>query len=670
MTETIKHGGKKNNRISLLFIGQDGVGKTSLKRSLLGEETVKDQASTIGIEYEVVEVKENDKSKPWKRAADGQFMASKQYTDEIIAKETVRRKYESQKSLEEARSGGCDGGGWEYEVGGGGIRSDEGEPEGRRGGGGGGGGGGGREHEVGGEGIGSDEGETEGRREYVVAAGESRWAHKVGGDGEEVQGAAVTEGGSRKDEGEKNIKKERKNLKRQFEYQVSDEQIEEAMKKVDKYRDDTMDTIRFLVGDVAGQSVFYDVHSMMLRLRTLFTLVVDLTKSLNDVAEPKFVHKGTKKEEVLGNPLKETNLDYLTRWVVALRNLNPNINDTEKNAVESLDQPKAIIVYTKSDKLSDGELETKKNEIRRAVDEQLRRVGCDWLVVREFVINNLEPRSHEETRELEDLRATLFETAQDILKKQEKTPVNWLVLERLLDDKKREEIMKDRPYIGFDEAKQLGKQCNVEETFNDAVKFFHEENIVVHFQGTSPMCDLVVLNPAWLVQLFTEVIGVSENPLWPSTRSCAWNDLREKGKLDFDKLPTALDNHRGSRDALTKMMVTAGLICHWKGNIYLVPSMVNKRMEEKRICKALSKCLEPSLFLHFEDESIPLGFYTRFQVELLKWAYGDDSRCESEELQLYCNFMRVVKTENGSTYSVYLVRHISRIEFAILGKRF
>ena len=219
MTETLKHGGKKNNRISLLFIGQDGVGKTSLKKSLLGEETAKDQASTIGIEYEVVEVKENDKSKPWKRAADGQFIASKQYTDEIIAKETARRKYESQKSLEEARSGGCDGGGWKYEVGGGRIRSDEGEPEGRRGyvvG-----GGGRREHEVGGGGIGSDEGEPEGRRGYVVAAGESGWAYEVGGDGEEAEGAAGTEGGSHKDEGEKNIKKERKNLKREFEYRTN-----------------------------------------------------------------------------------------------------------------------------------------------------------------------------------------------------------------------------------------------------------------------------------------------------------------------------------------------------------------------------------------------------------------------------------------------------------------
>ena len=101
----MQHGGKKNNRISLLFIGQDGVGKTSLKNRLLGKEAEKYEASTIGIEYEVVEVNEDNKSKPWKRAADSQFIASKEYADDIIAKETAKRKYESQKNLEEAKDG-------------------------------------------------------------------------------------------------------------------------------------------------------------------------------------------------------------------------------------------------------------------------------------------------------------------------------------------------------------------------------------------------------------------------------------------------------------------------------------------------------------------------------------------------------------------------------------
>ena len=614
MTETLKHGKKKNNRISLLFIGQGGVGKTSLKKRLLGEKPVKDQRSTIGIEYEVVEVNENNKSKVWKLAADQDFIASEQYKDGIIAKQTVMRiKYESQKKLEDARSGSRSGDG------------------------------GGREDEVGDGRSGNDEGKPEGGPVYVVGG--------VGGEGEEIEGAAGTEG-SQRDEGEKNDKVERKSI----EYEVLVKKIKEAMKNVKNYRDDTMDTIRFLVGDVAGQSVFYDAHSLMLKLRTLFILVVDLTKSLTAVAKPTFVDEKGKKH--LGNPLKETNLDYLTRWVTALCNLKPCDGKPKTNAVKSVDQPQIIVVYTKADKLNKEEVEEKKNKVREVLHEKLKRVVSRSIIFKEFAIENKDLRSEEK---LKQLRATIFETAQKMLENQEKTPVNWLVLERLLDDQKKETTKIDRPYIPFDRVKQLAKQCNVEEIrLNDAMKFFHDENIV-HFQGN---CDKVVLDSAWLVQLFTKVIGVSESSP-PNESFAAWNDLRKKGKLDFDNVRTALDGHH---KALKDMMVMAGLICPWKGNIYLVPSMVKERRKDEEIREALSNCLQPSLFLDFKDECIPLGFYTRFQVALLKWA--NYSERESEELQLYCNYMRVNKTENGSQYFVFLVRHISRIEFAIKSKRF
>ena len=46
-SDALKYGEKKNNRISLLFIGQDRVGKTSLKKTLLGEETQQYEESTI-----------------------------------------------------------------------------------------------------------------------------------------------------------------------------------------------------------------------------------------------------------------------------------------------------------------------------------------------------------------------------------------------------------------------------------------------------------------------------------------------------------------------------------------------------------------------------------------------------------------------------------------------
>ena len=101
VSETLKHGKKKNNRISLLFIGQDGVGKTSLKKSLLGEESDEKEPSTIGIEFDVVEVNDNDKFEPWRRAADDQLIASENYADGVLGREIARKIAESNEGPKE-----------------------------------------------------------------------------------------------------------------------------------------------------------------------------------------------------------------------------------------------------------------------------------------------------------------------------------------------------------------------------------------------------------------------------------------------------------------------------------------------------------------------------------------------------------------------------------------
>ena len=469
---------------------------------------------------------------------------------------------------------------------------------------------------------------------------------------------------SQEDGGGKDDNERKSNVQKikeeQYKYPISKDLIEEAKKNVENYRDDTFDTIRFMVGDVAGQSVFYDVHSLMLRLRTIFIHVVDLTKDLKDEAQPTFMENGEKKK--VGNPMRETNLDYLTKWAAALYNLIPSNKENEKNL------PKIIIAFTKSDLLSnEAEVESKRGQAMDALHKRFRPAGHDSLIIGNYVIRNTEPRNDDEAGKIKSLREKIFETAQYLLKEQEKTPVTWLVLERLLDKKRLEETKQDCPYITLDEAKELGQKCEVQATsFDEAMEFFHEENIVVHFQGNPPLSELVVLDPGWLVKLFTEVIGVSQSRECRLVQFGAWSDL-QKGVLNFDNLPTELDKHCGSREALKEMMVGARLICHWRGNVYLVPSMVKERFEDEKIDKLLSKCLKPTLFLDFADKSITLGFYKRFFVELMKWA-DPQLECESEQLKLFCNCIRLREKENSLDYTIIVVRHISRIEFAILGE--
>ena len=652
VTKTLSRGEKKNNRISLLFIGQDRVGKTSLKKTLLGEPIDENEPSTIGIEFDVVEVKECDKSSHWKPAEDRQFIASETYAESVVGKQVAKEIAESRKHRKRVT---------------------------------------GRRNKVR-SGINIDvdrRGHAHGHEDKGVRTNESPSEPENNGEensGDVFQGinqVVGNEDASRpKDEncsrtliGSDHGSKEKSNNRTRkkhpadsYKTDAFQRKVEKEMKNVEDYRDDTMDTIRFLFGDVAGQSVYYDVHSIMLRPTALYILVVDLSKSLYEEAHPKFVQRGKKFEQIIGNPLKETNLDFVIRWAAALRNLSPCNKEGEKNLPQSSQLPKIILVFTKPDQLgSPEEAEKKRREAATILEEKFKRIGCETIA--KFVIQNTEPRNADEVKRL---REKIFETAQSLLKEQEKTPVSWLMLERALDVRRKElEDLEYCPCIELDEARNLDKEFSkVKEKFDEAMKFLHQESIVVHFSDNVALSNLVVLDSNWLVQLFTKVLTVAEDPNWRGRSALAWKALREKGELQFDNLPNPLDdlpnplNDLSQKEALKLMMVNAGLICQREDNTYLVPSMVTKRMEESDIRHILSLCLQPSLYVDFKDETLPLAFYTRFQVELLKLADHDPEH----QTELYHNFMRLPMMENGQPYDVIFVRHASRIEVTILGK--
>ena len=101
LSKTFNQGKKTNNRISLLLIGQDRVGKTSLKKSLLGEAIDENEASTVGIDFDVVEVKEENKSQPWKLAEDRQFIASDVYTESVVGRHVAKELHAENQKLTE-----------------------------------------------------------------------------------------------------------------------------------------------------------------------------------------------------------------------------------------------------------------------------------------------------------------------------------------------------------------------------------------------------------------------------------------------------------------------------------------------------------------------------------------------------------------------------------------
>ena len=441
--------------------------------------------------------------------------------------------------------------------------------------------------------------------------------------------------------------------------------IEEELGKVNLYSDE-MDLVRFLLQDVAGQSVFYDIHSIMLRLHSLFILVVDLERPLVAKAEPLFLDKTTGKQVPIENYLVETNLDYAKRWMAALDDISKCHGKTKKVDPETeYILPATILVLTKSDKLqgSSDEKEKKISKVKNALVNNFKEAGFHSHIIATYVIDNTKS-GNDEDDQIPKLRAKIFEAAQKILKAQDETPINWLKLERALSTVIESE---KQPYITHEKVREIGEVCEVVDKFSDAMKSFNEESIVVHFEGDKAENDLVVLDPSWLVELFTKIITVPPSKDCPGKRAAMWNDLEDNGKLDFTLLPAALEEHRDQKEALVKMMERTNLICYWKDNLYLVPSMVSSKIEKEQIRSHFNKFLKSSLYVAFESGYIPLGLFPRIEGKWFEWSRDASKATEMPEFD--CKFSRIPIQRKNARYAVILVRHISKIQVAIKGTR-
>ncbi|XP_067041084.1 uncharacterized protein [Acropora muricata] len=118
--------------------------------------------------------------------------------------------------------------------------------------------------------------------------------------------------------------------------------------------------------DFAGQHLYYASHSVFLSGRAVYLLVYNLNKNLLATAEP-CVRQGVDKIR-LDNPNNETNLDNLLSWLVSVHCIrsDTNQNVAHQGTEQSYLRPPVIIVGTNSDQPFE-EIETTENRIRISI---------------------------------------------------------------------------------------------------------------------------------------------------------------------------------------------------------------------------------------------------------------------------------------------------------------
>ena len=377
-----------------------------------------------------------------------------------------------------------------------------------------------------------------------------------------------------------------------------------------------------------------------------------LDNDLDAVAKPLFAEHGTEKPISIENYLVETNIDCANKWMAAIHNVSHECCESSiDESTSEYDLPATILVCTKPDVI---ELD-KEKIIQKAVDKILDTFdsyGCGSHIVKTFIIDN----TKFEDAEIHRLRETIFFTCQDILRKKNEIPINWLRLEMYLAF-----IMKSKPYITYEELEELGKSVRVNETLPQAVRFLHEQNVVFHFPDSGSASSLVVLNLEWLMKTFTSVINVPPNSEKSPNIRKFWKCLSDRGQLSKKLLRHLLKDHGKHVEALIGMMEMVNLICRWDDEIWLVPSMAIPKRRKEELGKLLKACCLPSLYLEFDGGYIPLGLFTRLQVILFRM-YRILFR---EPPSLSCH-SSIFDVEAGDlVYCIILAQHLSRIQIAL-----
>ena len=420
-----------------------------------------------------------------------------------------------------------------------------------------------------------------------------------------------------------------------------------------------------IVWDFAGQPVYYATHPLFLTPRGVYLLVYDLSRCLHSRADP--IVKQGMYSQILENHDGKTNLDFLDFWMTWVTSIANQDEDQHVRLDQSrVNIPPVFLVCTHADKPYGGRdpfvlaqevfgsLQTKpyKNQLYQDV----------------FAVDNTKSGSNSECSEVKRLWEKFLAVVKELPQMKEEYPLKWLRFEEALQTK----VKDGEKWMSLEDTKQIASElCHIEDDreFTTLLNFLHDQRILIHFDNSPLLNSVVILDPQWLVKLFTSVITVKPEPYEGEEREL-WSRLQTEGILEYKLLVMVWGSLLIQREifpSLLEIMEKFSLLCPWPssdascGRQYLVPSMLMSH-PPKDIFKLVASAQIPSFFVRFESGQVPPGFFPRLLLQFFQW--GQNEFWSAENPQLYANFARFY-TSADDDCSVILVCHSTCIEVVV-----
>ena len=422
--------------------------------------------------------------------------------------------------------------------------------------------------------------------------------------------------------------------------------------------------------DFGGQLVYYVTHPLFLTLRAIYVLVYDLSRDPDEKANPlekQGMFKTFKEKFCL-----KTHLDYLDFWMTSVASLacpsdDHGIHSDPKYEMLPEKFPPVFLVCSHADEPHGGvNPRVLANEI---FDKLQRKPYSSHLVEHVFVVDNTLSGSESECPEVVRLRQDILAVAQELPQMKEAIPVKWLKYEKALQVTKKD----GNKWISLESAKQVASQvCQIvdDDEFVTLLNFLHDQRIITHFDDSPELDKFVVLDPQWLIDVFSKVITVQPYIHKERKYKKLWCKLEATGILDQSLLEHVWEpflHQQETSESLIAIMEKFSLLCPWPSSgassskQYLVPSMLMSHPPQD-IINLVASAKIPSLFLKFESGQVPPGLFPRLMLQFFQW--GKDEFWSPLNHHFYHNFARFY-ISGDQDCSVILLCHPSSVEIVV-----
>ncbi|KAL3866933.1 hypothetical protein ACJMK2_044180, partial [Sinanodonta woodiana] len=408
--------------------------------------------------------------------------------------------------------------------------------------------------------------------------------------------------------------------------------------------------------DFSGELAIYATHQAFMSKRTLYLLVTDMSKGLDDA------FKEDKCSLKLYRNIERSIKDYAVFWLNYIYShgitaeANPQCEGSTQQGIENHEQhhrgegkyPSVILVATHSDKVPGGEKEKIKEEYFEEVRKVLKERPQRFLLKGYFAFSNFGPET-----DIDAIKKKIFELAEQQDYWGEEIPGRWLALEHKLMELKRRGI-KIIEYSHVEEINNLSDLKIENPAELELFLRFEHDLVNIVFFCTGKLREKVVLDPEWLMDgvkiLMSPPRYVREDPvMYPQVQAfkatgrldkylidCIWSSREHK---DFHK------NQDYLLDVLEKLSIIAKSVEHdgiAEKEYYWVPCVMYKSAPDhvknpkphEGMTKTSTLCFESTTkFIH-------VGVFHRLVASFMsKWAPAKEE--EGGEYQIYhdcCEF--------------------------------